>query len=285
MRMEINGETKIAGVIGWPIDHSLSPIMHNYIASEMGHNLVYAAMPVSPENAEKAIKGIGALGFVGINVTAPHKYKAMAAVDKLSDNARLYGSVNTVVNRNGVLTGYSTDGPGLFKAVQRKGIEIERKNILVLGAGGVAAPVCIMLAENKAGRVTIKNRTEQKAVKLGEFVKTASGYEPEILSGEISEKYDVVINCTSLGMKHSENESPIDDFSFITKDTAVVDLIYNPAKTLFLREAEKRGAVTLNGMGMLVYQGIIAYEKFMDCTLPDDMGDKLIKYLETRFGN
>ena len=278
--MNISGKTKAFAVIGYPVSHSLSPKLHNYIASEMGHDIVYTALSVRPENIKEAIDGIRALGIAGVNATAPHKYSAFSMVDVLSDDAKMYGSVNTIVNRSGVLEGYSTDGPGLLMSMKRAGIFIKNKNILVLGAGGVAAPVCIMLASEGAAGITVRNRTASHVDHLYDVVKKACDY--EIIKEEKNIKYDIVINCTSLGMEHNKNECAVSDFSMFDADTAAVDLIYRPAETLFLKKARERGAKTLNGLGMLVYQGIIAYEKFMDCTLPDDMGMRVTAMLEGR---
>ena len=281
----VDSKTKVAGVIGWPIDHSLSPKLHNFIAEEMGHNMVYTAMPVKPEVVDKAIEGVRALGIAGINATAPHKFDALRLVDEVDKDAQIYGSVNTVVNRNGKLKGYSTDGPGLALAMKRSSIEIENKNVLIYGAGGVAGPVCVMLASEKVGSITVINRTLSRAFTLKEFVKNACGFEIEVSENWTREHYDIIINCTSMGMLHNREECPMSDFSKVDSTTTAVDLIYNPPKTKFLKLAEEKGAKIMNGLGMLVYQGVIAYEKIMDCTLPEDMGEKVINMLEKEFSD
>ncbi len=278
--MFVNGKTKVFAVIGKPVSHSLSPAMHNFIAGEMGHDIVYTALHVEPENVCRAIDGIRVLGISGVNATSPHKYSAFDMVDIVDEDAKKYGSVNTIVNREGVLYGYSTDGPGLKMSMHRCGISVKNKNILVLGAGGVSAPVCIMLATEGAHTITVKNRTVSRVDALYDTVKNACGY--EINKEYLKElRYDIIINCTSLGMEHNKDMCPVSDFSVFDGAEAAVDLIYKPAETVFLHEAAKRGVKTLNGLGMLVYQGIIAYEKFMDCVLPEDMGEKVEKYLNS----
>lgn len=276
----VNAKTKVAAVIGWPIDHSLSPKLHNFIAEKMGHDLVYTALPVKPEDVAGAIEGVRTLGIIGINATAPHKFDALSLVDEVDEDAKMYGSVNTVVNRDGRLKGYSTDGPGLAMSMKRNGIEIAGKNVLIYGAGGVASPVCVMLASEGVGSITVINRTEARAVALKESVKAACGFEINIAKEWKDKKFDIIMNCTSMGMLHNIDECPLEDFSFVDENTTAIDLIYNPPKTKFLKKAEEKGAKTMNGLGMLVYQGIIAYEKFMDCVLPKDMGEQVIDMLE-----
>ena len=166
-------------------------------------------------------------------------------------------------------------------ALTKAGIEIENSRILIIGAGGVVRPTLIRLIDNKPKSITVVNRTKSKAKTLAEDILKSTGFE---VNTEIDKlEFDIVINTTSAGMEPQENVMPIEnieeinDLSFINENTAAVDMIYNPDKTLFLQEAEKRGSKILNGLGMLIYQGIIAYELFTDTKLPDDMGERIKK--------
>lgn len=278
---DINGHTKQLGIIGYPVEHTFSPNMHNFISESIHNNYVYSAWCVKPENLKEAIEGVRALGISGINVTAPHKVAVMKHLDCVTDTAKELGSVNTVVNREGKLYGYNTDADGFCMALDKAGIKIKGSKILIIGAGGVVRPTLIRLIDNGAAKVTVVNRTKSKALTLAEDILSTKGFK---ISTEIDElKFDIVINTTSAGMEPQENALPIDsieeidDLSFIDENTAAVDMIYNPDETLFLKEARKRGAKTINGLGMLIYQGIIAYELFTDSPLPDDMGERIKK--------
>lgn len=277
--IEINGHTKQIGIIGYPVEHTFSPAMHNFISDTIHKNYVYCAWSVKPEDLGDAIRGMRALNISGINVTAPHKIEVMKYLDFVDDTAKELGSVNTVVKRGDKLYGYNTDADGFCMSLQKAGIKIRDSKILILGAGGVARPTIIRLIDNGAAEITVLNRTEKKARCLASDIKATKNFDIKTVFS--SSCFDIVINTTSAGMEPQENILPIDnidavqDLSFINNKTAVVDMIYNPSKTLFLREAEKRGAKILNGLGMLIYQGIIAYELFTGENLPEDMGESI----------
>ena len=278
---EIDGHTQQLGIIGYPIEHTFSPGMHNFISDTIHSNYIYSAWCVPPKNLAAAIDGIRALNIKGINVTAPHKINVMQYLDYISDTAKELGSVNTVVNRDGRLCGYNTDADGFCMSLLKANIQIKGSKILIIGAGGVVRPVVIKLIEHEAAAITIVNRTKNKAEAIARDIMTVKNF--HIASEITSLDFDIVINTTSAGMEPQENILPIDsideiqDLSFINKNTAVIDMIYNPDETLFLNEARKKGARTLNGLGMLIYQGIIAYELFTDIKLPDDMGERIKK--------
>ncbi len=276
---EINGRTKQLGIIGYPVEHTFSPRMHNFISEAVHNNYIYSAWTVKPENLGKAIEGVRALGIKGINVTAPHKTEVMKYIDCVSGVAKELGAVNTVVNDNGILRGYNTDADGFCMALDKAGVTVNGSRILIIGAGGVTRPTLIRLIDNGASHVAVLNRTKSKAKALAEDILKTKGFKVITEAEEL--KFDIVINTTSAGMEPQENILPIDsieeigDLSFIDKNTAVIDMIYNPDETLFLRKARERGAKTLNGLGMLIYQGIIAYELFTDTKLPPDMGERI----------
>lgn len=275
----ISGHTKQLGIIGYPIEHTFSPKMHNFISKLLGKDYVYSAWLVEPKNLEAAINGMRALNIAGINVTAPHKQEVMKYLDEVSDQAKLLGSVNTVVNSGGKLIGYNTDAEGFLAAVKSEGIEVKGKKILVIGAGGVTEPTLIRLIQEEPKSVTVVNRTKAKVMALAEILHDKTGF--GILTDVTDSAFDIVINTTSAGMEPQLDSLPtdaieaFDDLSFINENTAVIDMIYNPAETRFLSQARERGAKTVNGLGMLIHQGIIAYELFTGETLSSDIADKI----------
>lgn len=275
--MNVSAKTKQLGIIGYPVEHSFSPKMHNFISSFLGNDYIYSGWRVAPENVGAAIAGIRALGIRGVNVTAPHKTAVMEHLDEITADARKLGSVNTIVNDNGFLRGYNTDAEGFYRALTAQSIEIKDAKILVLGAGGVVKPTLTRLIWENPKEITVLNRTKEKAVALSNALRADTGF--EIKTELTSLDFDIVINTTSAGMEPQEDALPIDaiceldSLDFINENTAVVDMIYNPDETLFLKEAKKRGAKTMNGLGMLIYQGLIAYELFTGTTLPPDMAE------------
>ena len=273
--ININGHTKQLAILGYPVEHSFSPQMHTFISEQMGLNYIYTALEVEPQNLEDAIKGVRAMNIAGLNITAPHKNAVMKYLDVISDEAQKFNSVNTVVNRDGKLYGYNTDAHGFYHSLLHNGITVKDKDILILGAGGASRPVAMLLAMEGAKSVTVVNRTKEKAVALAEYVKDVIGF--AIQTEKTLNHYDVVINTTSAGMAPQLDKCPIEDMSFIDENTAAADMIYNPEKTLFLQRAEQNGAKIMNGLGMLIYQGLIAYEHFTGVKLPDDMYDKVAK--------
>ncbi len=278
---EITGKTKQLCIIGAPADHSFSPKMHNYISKAMNKDYVYTAFNVPPEKLEDAIKGVRAFSIAGLNVTAPHKKEVMQYLDEISPQAQTLGAVNTIVNRNGRLIGYNTDAEGFYMALDRAGIKISGSNMLVIGAGGVVKPTLMRLIHEDPSSVTLVNRTKDKACRLAAELLNETGY--KINTEFHKDQFDIVINMTSAGMEPQTDALPIDSIDeidsldFINENTAAVDMIYNPDKTRFLCESEKRGAKILNGLDMLIYQGIIAYELFCDIKLPLDMCDRIAR--------
>ena len=279
--MKITGKTQQLAVIGYPADHSFSPEMHNYIAGYMNMDYTYSAFTVSTENLGDAIRGMRAMGFRGMNVTAPHKIEVIKYLDEISPEAKLLGSVNTVVNKNGILTGYNTDSEGFYLSLRNAGVQIEDADILVMGCGGVVIPALAGVIKYNPKSITLLNRTKAKAEKLANDILELTGY--KIKTNIVTEKFDIIINTTSAGMGAQKDVLPwdsIDELSgldFITEKSVAVDMIYNPPKTKFLKLAESKGAKTINGLDMLIYQGLLAYELFTDTKLPDNMAELLRK--------
>lgn len=271
----INGNTKTLAIIGHPVHHSHSPEMHTFLSEKYNNNYVYVPFDVLPENLESAVNGIRSLGIAGVNVTAPHKFNVMKYIDEISDNAKKFGSVNTVVNRNGKLFGYNTDADGFYSSMLHDGVDVKNRDILIIGAGGATQPIAVLFAMQSAKSITVQNRTKANAERLAEYVKQITGY--TINTVPTLPHYDIVINTTSVGMYPDTDACPISDFSFIDKNTYAADMIYNPEKTLFLQNCEKNGAKISNGLGMLIYQGIMAYELFTDTKLPENTFDIIKK--------
>lgn len=277
--MKIDGKTIQLGVIGCPVEHTFSPAIHNFIADREGDNCVYCAWRVEKENLSDMICGMRAMNIRGINATIPHKLDIMQYLDEVSEQAKMLGSVNTVVNRNGRLCGYNTDADGFYKALCTAEPNVSGKNILILGAGGVVKPVLIRLIQENPKSVTIMNRTREKAEALSKKAEEQTGF--CVYTDMREDKYDIVINTTSAGMSPQTDVLPIDsidgidNLDFIGENTTVFDMIYNPSETLFLKEAKKRGAKTMNGLDMLINQGILAYELFMDKKLPGNIGAEI----------
>ncbi len=248
---------KVFAVLGDPIEHSLSPVMHNAAFKVLEMDCTYHAFKVSKENLKDAIKGAHAMGFGGLNLTVPLKEEAMKIV-KPDLLAAAMGAVNTVDFKDGI-QGYNTDGIGAEKALVDAGVKIEGAKVLIVGAGGAARGISFQLASDGA-EVIIANRTPERAIQLADdvaIVGNVRGCGLEQLDDLISSA-DVLINCTTLGM-HPHVEDTIATAEQIHADLVVFDIVYNPLKTKLLMEAEKAGARTVSGVMMLVYQGAEAF--------------------------
>jgi len=259
--MTVNGHTQLLGIIGYPIEHTYSPQMHNYISATYNQNYVYMALETPQELLKEAVNGIRGLHFTGVNVTAPHKLEVMQYLDEIDSAAKLYGAVNTIKNDHGKLYGYNTDADGFYMSLLAEGVDVIGKDLLILGAGGASRPICVKFANLGAKSITVLNRTQENADRLADFINTNCAY--PIHTRREHSRYDVVINTTSAGMEPFVNSCPINDFTFFDSNTAAADMIYNPSETVFLKRAKQFGAShTINGLGMLIYQGLVAYEIF-----------------------
>ncbi len=266
---------KLFGVLGDPVSHSLSPVMHNAAFKAMGMDSEYHAFRVSPENLEKALHGAHALGFGGLNLTIPLKEKALGIV-KPTEIAKQIGAVNTVDFREGMV-GHNTDGIGAKMALSSAGIKITEKNVLLLGAGGAARAIAFQLAKDGA-RVTIANRTIERAEALAKDVikvgkAQASGYEG--LKAIIRDS-DILINSTSVGM-YPKISGTIVTSDMMHKDLTVFDIVYNPQNTMLLNEAKKAGATTIDGVMMLVFQGAESFRIWNGRKPPVDVMEKAVR--------
>lgn len=264
MNLLYTGKTKILGVIGCPVEHSLSPAMQNAALLKAGLDYAYIAMPVQPECLQNAVAGIVALGFRGFNVTIPHKVNIMSLLDTIDENSRMIGAVNTVVIEQGKLAGYNTDSIGFIVALEKQNFVIEHKKAALLGAGGAARAIIWGLISNKIQQIVIGVRNIEKVKPLVEEFKKFIDIELFHWEDPVFQKklgsVDLLINTTPLGMHPKIDESPAVNWQYIKNDTFVYDIIYTPQETKFLAAAKKHGNPTLNGEQMLVEQGAAAFE-------------------------
>ena len=267
MKRDINGKTKIIGVIGKNIENSLSPLIHNQMILKYSLNFCYLPFQVAETDLNKAIQGIKTLNIRGVNITFPYKEKVVKFLDEVEESARRIGAVNTIVNNKGILTCYNTDVIGFKKSLQEDGkFAIKGEKAVILGAGGAARSVVYALLEEGIEEIYIFNRTPEKAEKikrdlspffLGSNIDIFPS-EKERLKDKIEETH-LLVNTTSLGMPSKIDNTPLPDEKLFHPNLLVYDLIYHPAKTLFLRQAERAGAKIINGLPMLVYQGIESF--------------------------
>lgn len=272
---EISGKTKICALIGDPVQHTMSPAMHNAAFQKTGLDYVYLAFHVKPEQLAKAAEGLRALNVIGFNVTIPHKVNIIPLLDSLDSLAEKIGAVNTVVNDTGKLKGYNTDAEGSLRALMEHGFEPKNKRIVVLGAGGASRAISYTLVKQDARLIILNRRQELDWAEdiarliyknLGQEVKVLElGHLAEALSGA-----DLLVNATSVGMSPDANASPV-PAGLLAKVPLVFDIVYNPIKTRLLREAEKSGAQTISGLDMLVWQGALAFEKWTHQEAPFDL--------------
>ncbi|MDY5365703.1 shikimate dehydrogenase, partial [Mitsuokella jalaludinii] len=266
----IKGTTKNLGVMGWPIAHSLSPVLQNAAIEAAGLDYVYISLPVPPEKLKEAVAGLRAMQFAGWNVTIPHKQAIMAELDDVDEDARIIGAVNTVVNRDGHLTGYNTDCIGFMQPLAQHGFSPKGREVTLLGAGGAARAVIWGLLRAKAGRITLGVRNPVKAARLAEEFSPYG--EIQVLhweDGAFADHLavtDLLVNTTPLGMyPHIEGMPPV-DWAKLKKAALVYDIIYTPACTRFLSEAQAHGHAIINGEGMLAGQGAAAFALFTGVT-------------------
>lgn len=275
---EISAKTKLAGIFGNPVSHSLSPKLHGYLAEKTQTDMVYLAFPIeNPDKLKLALDGAKEMGILGFNITSPYKMDAYLLADELDKEAQILGNINTLVNRNGKWVGSNTDGEGFIRSLKRSGAEPSGKNILIAGSGGTARTLSYKFAQNGASSITLLSRKEDPLKEIQEV--TAGFSELKLYHGmESARQYDIVVNCTPLGMEPYEDKNPMPkDFSY-ENVLLCCDLIYNPAKTLFLKEAEQAGTPILNGLGMLLYQGVLAFEKFTESKVSEEICDGLFQY-------
>lgn len=287
--MNINGKTKTFGLIGNPVEHSLSPFIHNFISEKMGINAVYTTFKVDEGMAAVAIKGAYALNIQGMNVTVPHKREAMLVLDEVESLAKAIGAINTIVRKDDCYKGYNTDIIGLKRELEDENISLEDKEVVILGAGGASRAIAFLCANEKAKKIIILNRTLTKAQDIANNVNEYFG-EDIALAYEIkdykevltSEKY-IAIQTSSVGLYPNVEDVVIADEEFYDKLSYAVDIIYNPLETKFMSMAKKHNVLAYNGLKMLMYQAIASYELWNDVKVTDDIIKELYECLEKQF--
>ncbi|MBI1819609.1 MAG: shikimate dehydrogenase [Nitrospirae bacterium] len=262
----MTGKTRGVAIIGHPVSHSLSPQMHQAAFDALELDYCYLPFDLFPKDLKKGVLALKLLGFRGFNVTVPHKTKIVPLLDQISREASLIGAVNTVLIEKGKLKGFNTDGPGFIESLKREWhYSVHKKHVVILGAGGAAKAVAAQICLEKAASLGIVNRTVSKGEMLKKQLQksfpsikiAAFPSKGEALKDFIRQS-DLLINATSLGL-HPGDPSPCPPDYFF-KGLKVVDLIYNPPMTAFLRGAGKKGCQTLNGLSMLLYQGALAFK-------------------------
>ena len=275
---EITGHTRLTGLLGSPVSHSISPMMHNESFRQLGLDYVYLAFDVGIDTLEKAVEGLRALNVRGFNLTMPDKNRMSELCDKLSPAAEIIGAVNTVVNDNGIFTGYTTDGIGYMRAVADAGHDIIGKKMTLLGAGGAATAVLVQAALDGVSEISVFSirdsffeRAERTVAALNERTNckvTLYDFEDEsILRREIGDSA-ILTNGTSVGMAPNTDRSIITDSTMFHKDLIVSDVIYNPHETKLLKLAKEAGCATFNGLYMLLYQGAEAFKLWTGQDMP-----------------
>ncbi|MBN1935061.1 MAG: shikimate dehydrogenase [Anaerolineae bacterium] len=278
----ITAETKLVGVMGWPIKHSLSPQMHNAAFDALGLNWRYVAFPVQPGQVGAAIAGLKALGFWGCNVTMPHKEAAIPHLNDIPDRVRGFGAVNTLIfHRDGeicTVSGDNTDVPGFILPLRQRGFEPQGKRVLVIGAGGGARGVIYSLCEAGASRVWVLNRTSARATALVDDLAplieqtqlSAGALIPESLI-EQARQADLLINTTTVGMWPHTDTSIWPDDAPVPSHLAVCDLVYRPIETRLLRQTKQSGALAIDGLGMLIAQGALSFQMWTGQWPPEEV--------------
>lgn len=284
-----DGHTRTCGLIGSPVVHTLSPMIQNHMAQAAGQNLVYLPYPVAHGDLEAAVRGALAMDFLGLNVTVPYKSDVIAFLAEIDPLAERIGAVNTLVRCEGGFKGYNTDMPGLYRAMQQEGVEIAGRTVVILGAGGVARAVAVMLLDRGAEGVYILNRTVDKAAAVAEeinqmagrpFAKACALTDYEQIPGENW----LVIQATSVGMHPHVDDVVIEDQAFYQHVEIGYDLIFNPCVTRFMELTKAAGGRVYNGARMLVYQGIIAFELWTGTSIGQDMADELCGMMQQALG-
>jgi shikimate dehydrogenase len=250
----ISGATRVAGIIGWPVAHSLSPAMHNAAFRELGLDWVYVAFPVAPERVADAVTGLAAAGVAGLNVTIPHKQAVLAGCSGVSEAAAAIGAANTLISDGaGGWRADNTDAPGFLRAVDEAApVAVDGRRVLVIGAGGAARAVVFAL-RGRGAHVAVANRTAARARELGDPV----GFTRVELERAAADSV-MIVNCTSLGL-HDDAVPPELPLDVIGPEHVVVDIVYRPGGTPWLAAAEGRGARVVDGLGMLLHQGAAAF--------------------------
>lgn len=281
-----NYRAELVGVFGDPVDDNPTGVMEEAAFEACGLDYRYLTLKVTEDDFDDAIKALKAFNMKGINLTMPHKIRVIPKLDELSQAAKIIGAVNTVaVREDGTLFGENTDGKGFVQALMNKGITPKGKNVMILGAGGAARAISVECALAGARKMSIVNRTKKKADTLAQVINSETQTPAESIewtpSFDIPDDVDILINATCVGFAPNVNEKPDINYDTIHEDMIVCDVVFNPCEPLFLKEAAKHGAKTVNGLGMLACQGALNFTLWTGKEAPlDIMEEQLRKEFE-----
>lgn len=285
----IDGYTRVCGVIGNPVEHTMSPTIHNTLAEKLSHNLVYVPFRVEKGEAVTAVKGAYALNMLGVNVTVPFKSDVIPALSEIDELAEKIGAVNTLVRVKSGFKGYNTDMPGLYRAMCSEGVMLEGEKVVLLGAGGVARAVAFLCASKNVSKVYMLNRSLERAIALAREVNAKVGREfvsPMALSDyeKLPEEKFLAIQATSEGMYPNVGRAVIEDDAFYQKIHTGYELIFNPTNTRFMQLVRAQGGRAFHGLKMLLYQGIIAYELWNQVSVSEELAKEVYEAMKEKMG-
>lgn len=253
------------GLLGYPLGHTLSPVMHNATLEKMGLDNIYLPFEIHPNDINKAIEAIGTFNMLGVNVTIPFKEEVIPYLDSLSPAAEACGAVNLIKNDKGKLIGYNTDGAGFVAGLKEAGVNIGG-HIVLIGAGGAARAVAYALAMEKVERISLLDVDNNKALALADFIKQKTGLNTNSLPmneenfNQVAANADMIINCSPVGMFPHINKSPVNNLEAVKPAALICDLIYNPQQTKLLTLGKARGLTIMNGLPMFIHQGALTLE-------------------------
>ena len=268
--------TKTFAVIGDPIDHSLSPIIHNSAFRELDLDYTYIAYKIPKNELSYGLDALKKIKITGFNVTIPHKIDIMKFLDYMDEDSKTIGASNTVINQNGILTGYNTDMQGFLEPIMQREINIKNSNVLLFGAGGAARAIAVAFAKQNAKKITIVNRTLERGKEIKELV-SKLGLNSDVINFEDFDgdenKYDFVVNSTSIGMK---NENFPISVELIDENSVIYDIVYKPINTDLIKKAKNVNALIIYGYEMLLGQAVKSFEIWTDKKAPYDIMKKAI---------
>lgn len=282
--VRINGNTQLIGLIASPIGHSRSPALHNLAFRYLNLNYVYLAFDVGHDQLEDVIRGFRALNIRGFNISMPNKTKILPLLDELHESAKYARAVNTVVNENGKLVGYNTDGKGFIKGLQEFGVEIIGKKMVLLGSGGAGTAIAIQAALAGASEISIFNRADEFYSRALENARIINNEMPQtrcqarvfdiaelnLLKTEL-ERADILVNASGVGMHPLQDHCLIPDKSYLRPELVVADAVYHPVETKLIKMAKSVGCKTVNGLAMMLWQGAEAFKLWTGKEMPVEL--------------
>ena len=276
-----NYRAELTGVFGDPVDDNPTGVVEEAAFTAKNLNYRYLTIKVLPEDLGKAMDSVKIFGMKGINLTMPHKIKVLPYLDELSPAAEIIGAVNTVIQKEGKLFGENTDGKGFVTALKNSGETLDKKNVTILGAGGAARAIAVECALNGAAHINIINRSIEKGEELASLIQMKTDSSAKYLNWknnmEIPSDTDILINATSIGFSPNVTDKPDIDYTTITPEMCVCDVIFNPAETIFLKSAAENGAKTITGLGMLVQQAALNFTLWTGVEAPVDVMEDALK--------